>query len=626
MVSYPERFLDYLLIREYLLGLLERSSLAPGTPIKAERDSLTDIYDASPRSHVYQAASHGQRQQSRSTAQLSTPISSPEGKCPKCCPDEGHRMVRLEFEHESYGRQNVVDGSCTPPASVTERDKSTIKFASRRVPTTPQRSSPTALHELASNQDIQESSVRAKTQSTTSTLLEKPMGDVLSRTKTRALSTLGTCMVSSRSNQPQKGQQPLTKLPVSGRMQCNEPPPILPPLKVRPATSRILTATAVPTNRAATLFLTPKRTLHVSENITKKTTCCKLMCSQCTPKDIWEEYGLGHPEKRPNVPRLKSLSACPSSVLSFGSNDEVPSLDEMYRTAGRALNNSTKTFVLERLSEISPSLKYSDKSLQFGDRIPDAADKGDSGNIYDDITDGNFPQKDPRRMLFRKARKCVTDQCGRDLIDTSQRLQTIGEDVKKGEKKLSQIPSRKLRSFSAANDLSKKVQIIKNNVNQNGENESLVGEDEDSSSEFEDGQSRKSLTRASQGIKRSSRSIERAREAMDDWQPTNSDNEEDLMEINREVFTESESRRKKRHKCQSEDDERNSAPKNPIPEETGTEGEGITSFAKDRGTAEIAGEDIGTSRSVILETLQHLETTSPLKENIPVDFPPTNIR
>lgn len=391
-------------------------------------------------------------------------------------------------------------------------------------------------------------------------------------------------------------------------------------LPKRPASKILPTTPPGPIRTVSTPPSTPKEPLPAKENTSKGQTCCKLMCLQCTPKDVLEEYGLGPPEKCPNIPRLKSLSACPSSVSSFGSDDDIPPSNRLHREVGRAVTESTKTFVSERLSEISPSFRYSNLLARLGINRPSPTDNENRNDVYDDFEDEALPKKDPRRLIFCKARKVVLNHGQRSETGTPQRSHSIGDDIGEAGQKLQQIPSRSLRSSSITNDYPKKLQSIGQQAGQEDEddssnevfNDSRVNdnrsEDEDSGSEYEESNSRKASSQAPIKVKSSGQSIKRARGVIDDWQPTFYDDEDmadgnNIFEIDRDVFELSENRRKKRHKSKSGEDGRESVQTSPVPrEEEVTGNKEISVAVQDRRITEVTGKNtIGKRVSLIID-------------------------
>lgn len=147
--------------------------MTPGTTIKIEADSPTDIYDASPQGLVYKAASHRRRQNSKSTAQLTTPTSSPEGKCERCHSIGDASSVKSESINDGSERQSVFYNNCTPPTSGPERDGLPKEPTCRRAPTTPQRSPLGPLQASTKDRDIQERSSRARSHLTIPILHQK---------------------------------------------------------------------------------------------------------------------------------------------------------------------------------------------------------------------------------------------------------------------------------------------------------------------------------------------------------------------------------------------------------------------------------------------------------------------
>lgn len=206
------------------------------------------------------------------------------------------------------------------------------------------------------------------------------------------------------------------------------------------------------TNVLSIIISPREQSLLASKNTGKDKTCCKLMCSQCTPKNIWEEYGLGPPEKRPNITGLKGLSACPPSVSSFGPNEDIPPPNQMHREVRNVVAESMESFARDKLSEVSHSLKYGRLSTPGRSLRSSSTANGISSKV----------QK-------------------RDRMDTH----TYRDD-----------------------SIYKSVTNPPDHVEH--------GEDEDSCSEYEDYASRRASTRASLKAKKSGKSTKRARKEFDD--------------------------------------------------------------------------------------------------------------
>lgn len=512
--------------------------------------------------------------------------------------------MKSEVNHESDARQSVFDRSCTPPASSPEGGRLLKKPASKRLPTTPQRSPLGAFRAPANNQGIRESFSRAEGYLTTTILPQMPTTERHSGHLSLTISNRQPYGLSAKTSKAQENcEEPGPHVTLDGKSTRTGYPTTLPPPKLRPSTSKITTPTPGPVRTVPTHPSTAEEPLLVREHTTKGRSCCRLMCSQCTPKDVWEEYGLGPPDKRLNIPRLKSMSAYPSSVSSLGPDDDIPLSNKMHREAGRAVAESTKTYASGGLSEISPSPRYSDLLARLGISRPSPTENENRSDVYDDFEGDSLPQKDPCRVIFGKAGKAITD------LSRSQHSHNVEDYIGKGEKKLQQIPGRPLRSFSSANDLSKKSQNLDQEISQgdadNSSNEASNdplgkedrGEDVDSGSEYEERASRIASNRAPPGVKSSSQSIKRAREVIDEWQPTFSDDEDmadedDIIEINQDVFELSESRRKKRHKSKLHDANRNLVLASLVlKEEQVTENEDISSVTQNARATKVIGKN-----------------------------------
>jgi hypothetical protein len=186
-------------------------------------------------------------------------------------------------------------------------------------------------------------------------------------------------------------------------------------------------------------------------------------------------------------------------------------------------------------------------------------------------------------LIFGKARKVVQNHVQRDVTGTRQRSHSTEDNIGKAEKKLQQIPSRSLRSLTAANDLSKKLQSLNQQASQGDEDDSSNEASDDSrvsrnrsgedwDSEYEERTSRKTSAEAHIKFKGSGQSLKRAREVIDDCQPAFSDDEDiadefDIIEIGRDVFELSENKRKKRLKSKSQSDDAGAVLASPAPKE-----------------------------------------------------------
>jgi hypothetical protein len=433
---------------------LETSSTTPGTLIKVERvsDSVDDMYDVSPRGYIYKAADVGRRQTSRSTAQLTTPGSSPERKRELPNAVAGATIVKSELIHEGDERQILFETSCTPPASSPEAYSFSKRHASKALAAMSQRPPSREFQARANKKDGRESPSGREGPLPTTILPARP---TLVRHKVLESRAVSDQVLSAKISKPQKNcTKPAAFESLSGKL-LMEYPPILPPPKVRLSTSKTMTPTPAPMRIVPTIPSTPpKERPRTRENTTKCMACCTSMCSKCTPKLMLEKCGIGLLERHPGASRLKSASACPS-VSSFGPDDDIPPSGKMHYEAGRAITDSARTFASNRMSEVSPSLKYNDLLARLGIHRDAPEYKEDVNDIYEDFEDSP-PQNDPSRAIFGKAGKIATDHSRTDLSLTPQRSCSIEEDGRKGDKRLQRISSRSLRSFSAAHDLSKK--------------------------------------------------------------------------------------------------------------------------------------------------------------------------
>jgi hypothetical protein len=274
--------------------------------------------------------------------------------------------------------------------------------------------------------------------------------------------------------------------------------------------------------------------------------------------------------------------------------------------------DSARTFASNRMSEESPSLKYNDLLARLGIHHDAPEYKEDVNDIYEDFED-SLPQNDPSRVIFGKAGKNATDQGQTDFSLTPQHSCSIEEDGRKGDKRLQKIPSRSLRSFSAAHDLSKKSENQGQEASQRNEDDSdnepfrnsLDNEnddtDEESGSEYEERALPKASVQAPVRMKSRCQSAKRKREVKYDW-PTFSDDEDmaaedDIIEIDRDIFALSENKRKKRHKSSSEEPNRNSVLPSPAPKQEPVEGnEEISSSVEDFVNVETGSKDDAGTR------------------------------
>jgi hypothetical protein len=535
-------------------------------------------------------------------------------------------LVKPVANHENDGRDSVLESSCTPPASSPERNNLSKRPASKILQTTPQRFLSGAFQPPTKSQDIEQSSSSAGRHLNSAILPQRSDFERQSSLQKTTISRQQRYAIVSKVSKLQKDCEKPTANGNAGRKSRTDYPSILSPSKVRPSTSKITTPSS-PTRIVSTPPSTPKESLPAKGNTSKEKTCCELICLKCAPTDVLEEYGLGPPEKRPNMPRLKSLSACLSSVSSFGSDDDIPPPNKLHREVGRAVTESSKSFASNRLSEISPSLRYSNLLARLGINRASPIDDEDRNDVYDGYENDILQQKDPCRMIFGKAGKAVPNHGQRDITGTPQSSNTIEDDTGKGEKKLQQILGRSLRSFSAANDLSKKLQSLHRQAGQRDESHSSnkassgsrvnenCDEDEDSDSEYEERASRKAFTQAMK-VKSNGQSIKRAREVIDDSQPNFPDDEDiadegDIIEIDRDVFELSESRRKKRHKSKSQGDHEDAILASPAPkEEPVAENEGTFTVGQEMLTAEVANKSNAGTRSSLIAHERHLNTSA----------------
>ncbi len=394
-------------------------------------------------------------------------------------------------------------------------------------------------------------------------------------------------------------------------------PPILPPPKIRPMIPKITTPTR-PTRNFSALSSTSEESLPIGDD-----TCRNA-------KDVVEEIGRGPREKRSYNSRMKSLSACPSSVSSFGLDEDIPCSGKMHREVGRAITESAETFASGRMSELSPSLKYSDLLARLGINHSTSKNKEEVNHIYNDFED-SLTQNNLCRVIFGKAGKDAADYSRTDLRMT-QRSCSIEGNGRKGGKRLQRIPSRSLRSFSVANPLSKSEKTGQERGHRDEPCHDSVGKeirctDEDSGSEYDETLSRKASTQLLK-VNSTSQSKKRARGVIDDWQPRFSDDEDmvdedDIVEINRTIFEISENRRKKRHESKSDESDRDSTATSQVPKEEPVEGNvDINLVSQDCRTAEISCKDNAGMRTSRPIDLMHLQRILSL-EKATLGFPTT---
>jgi hypothetical protein len=586
------------------------SPVNPNTPIKVERvsDLIENIYDVSPRDYVYKAADVGRRQTSRSTAQLTTPGSSPEPKRETAV--MGATILKMELIHEGDVRKSLFETSCTPPASSPEGFKVSKRPTGKVPPTKLQRPLFRMIQASKNQQDRREISDRAEKSVGGANLSSRPFPIKYNGSESAVVS--GN-VFSTKIGQTQKAyERPTAYESQSGTSPIQFPPII--PSRVRPSSPKTTAPNPGSTRYTSILPLTPQGELALKEGITTGKACCSVRHLRCAPKEGRDESSLGLLGQHPRFSRLRSVSACPSSVSSFGPDDDIPPSSKIHQEFERAITESARTIASNHMSEISPSLKYNDLLTRLG-ILHETRKDMEEISIYENLEGESLPKENPCKVIFGKLEINNTDYGRTELSMTPRRFCSTEENGQRGNKKLQRIPSRSLRSFSLTNNLSKKRGESVERQEYNSENELSHGqigdkywvEDESSGSEYDEMTTQKLPTQKPLNMTSSGQSVKRARETTHDL-PSFSDDEEivaedEIVEIDRDVFAVSENRRKKRHKSSLEETEPISILASPVPKKEPSEGtEAPSAAVEDSMTIETGFMDNAGTR--VLYTIE----------------------
>lgn len=479
----------------------------PNRNVKAEYENASDIYNATPRSCADRIPSLAPRYRSKSTAQLSTPVASPNTKRERHSSIESNEAIKSEISQIIVRTEPCHYDVCTPPISSPEINTSAIRKI-REV-----------LKERKENSD---------------TVLKNG-------TETR----LGQKVSIHGGN-----HKPEAKTTNASTTPRPEPQPILPPPKVLRSGSKTMSSTPVSNAGSLVNNSTTKCPTPAGDSNANKKACCNLMCSHCTPKAVWEEYGLGPPKSRPHIPAVKSVSLCPSSVSSFGPNDDIPSPQKMREEAGKIIVESTRTVTSKQLSRV-PQSENSQSKL----RLVEPSEKNKDTDVYNDFA-ANDILGTPQRAAIHKALEQLAGRTHKDVDQWRQGCDKVKKAVSEYKDVVRSRPCRSLRSQSnTQNDLGKKLQVvdIEEEVGQIEQNFAEESSSEDVEDQEDNQHDSDSEPETPSEARSEIRGTKRARASIDSWQPQMFDDYamsdcDDLMEIDKDVFEQSENKRQKRNK------------------------------------------------------------------------------
>jgi hypothetical protein len=516
-------------LMDTLPASMETSYASPHRAIKAEEDCLSDIYNVSDRGYVKKTFSTIPRDRSKSIAQLSTPMAS---RPTSIAGDQEliaeDFFVKNESDESCIGERKALHNRSTPPASSPERCASSIqrqKPAPFILKQNPKKisPSPTISHKNVGNSIfVDESPTDARKwtskegDKTTSVDLEPKLGGLWRPTVRNRI------------------QQPATSATSPERMLRPEPPPVLPPVKIRKPSGQTSTASVHIAFRLAKIS-TPDRPITIRENAR-----------------IHTPGSLGTREDLSSLRNPKSVSLCPNFASSFGPDDDIPPSEKMRQEAAKAITDSTNKFMAKRLSRVSPSLRNRQLSSSIQDD-PSASANDDSRDIYTDYGRDFHLQLTPEQLdLLQKFEQDTRNS--EKFIETQQDFVSLGKRVMDIEKKMLQSSSRPLPLLSRVPGMFKAL----HDDNERNRLEYLeFSEDEETS----DGSESHYTSRSIAGFHKSGRpmvpgqdrGMKRGRTESVNWHPglfvdNDVPSDEEIVEIGKEDFEKSERNKPKRQK------------------------------------------------------------------------------
>lgn len=302
----------------------------------------------------------------------------------------------------------------------------------------------------------------------------------------------------------------------------------------------------------------------------------------------------------------------------------------MHQEFGRVITESARKFASAHMLEMSPSLRYNDLLAGLGIHHETSKDEREI-SIYEDFDGESLPEESSCRVIFNEARKNAMHN---GPVGDNMSSCSIGDGD--AIKRLRRIPSRSLRSFSVAQDRSKRAKNSSHEghlgAEEGSQNEPFSDsvaknydhvQGEDSGSEYEELTSRKASAQSLLKNSNNGQGAKRVREVVYDW-PTFSDGEDtntedDIIEIDGDIFAMSENRRKKRHKSRSKEAENDSVSSAPIPKKEPPEDvEGVNLNPQDCRPAGNGRKDsLGTKAHFVAERVMPQILATNIKQKIP---------
>ena len=505
---------------------METSYASPHRAIKTEEDCLSDIYNVSDRGYLKKTFGTIPRYRSKSTAQLSTPMTSRStsisGDHELIAEDD---FIKNENDESYIGKGNSLHNRSTPPASSPERGASpsgrrkSVPYMTQQNPRNISPSPSTSQESVGSSIFVDESSTNAgkstsnKDDKMTSFDFE-PKVEAVQRQTTRG-----------------RIQHPERRAPRPERKPRPGSPPILPPVKNRKPSVHTST-TSIPIVSRLAKISTPDRPIKIGGN-----------SQNHTPGD------LGAQEDLPRSRSLKSISLCPTFASSFGSDDDIPTSEEMVQEAAKTITDSTNRFMVDRLLRAWPSVR----TLQISSSIhddPSTSVSDDSRDIYTDYGSDYHPQLTSGRL----------QNFGKDtrnnlkFVETQQDFLGLSKQAMEIEKQIPQSSSRPLPSLPRVPGMFK---ALYHDAERNSLEYLEFSEDEEIS-DRDDGHYRSgSIVRSHKSggpeVPGGDRSLKRGRTESVDWCPApfvddDMPSDEEIAEIGKEDFERSVSNKPKRQK------------------------------------------------------------------------------
>jgi hypothetical protein len=222
----------------------------------------------------------------------------------------------------------------------------------------------------------------------------------------------------------------------------------------------------------------------------------------------------------------------------------------MREEAGKIIVESTKTVTSKQLSRV-PQSENSQSKL----RLVEPSEKNKDTDVYNDFA-ANDILGTPQRAAIHKALEQFAGRTHKDVDQWRQGCDKVKKAVSEYKDVVRSRPRRSLRSQSnTQNDLGKKLQVvdIEEEVRQIEQSLAEESSSEDAEDQEDNQHDSDSEPETPSEARSEIRGTKRARASIDSWQPQmfndySMSDCDDLMEIDKDVFEQSENKRQKRNK------------------------------------------------------------------------------